>query len=447
MFFALLVPEPGGARARTRDRVADTVAIVAALLYGSVMMFLGDAARPGAIISWQADLAIGIACAGVLLVRRRFPLGVAVALLPFGTVSVTATGPIIVALFTVAIRRRPPIPILLGGLTVATGAVYFGLHADPASGIWLDLLMRALTSGLALGWGLFVRAYRRLTTSLREHAARLESEQRLREDRARLTERARIAREMHDVLAHRMSLISLHAGALEVRAAVSPDELTIAAGAIRGSAHQALEELRAVVGVPSGRPEPPQPGLADLPELIAGERAAGMTVDFHTDVAPEGPPSPLGRTAYRIVQEGLTNARRHGTSRAATVRMAGERGQVLRITIINPFAGTGESPPSTPPSHDQAPSVFGGRDATAGSRLHHGTGEQSSAALGQGLHGIREQVTTGGPGPHGAAERAGAIGGRGLHGIGERVALAGGRVTHGLSRGEFRLAVELPWPC
>ncbi|SDS17782.1 sensor histidine kinase [Actinoplanes derwentensis] len=387
MLLALLVPEPGGARTAVRDRVADAVAVVVALSYGTVMMVLGDATRPGAAIPWQTDLALGVACAGALLMRRRFPLAVAGALLPFGAVSVTATGPIVVALFTVAIRHRLPLVLLLGAINVGTSAVYFLLHANPEYGVWLDLLMRGLVSGVALGWGLFVQAYRRLTTSLRDSAARLEAEQQLREERARSTERARIAREMHDVLAHRMSLISLHAGALEVRADASPEERSIAAGAIRSSAHDALEELRTVVGVPSGRPEPPQPGLTDMSDLIISARAVGMTVDYQNSLSPDNPPPQLGRTAYRIVQECLTNARKHGTGPFASVHLFGAAGRGLRIIVTNPFHGTPGTDAGTPPS-----------------------------------------------------------GGRGLVGIGERVALAGGRVTHGPAHDEFRLEADLPWP-
>ncbi|MEV0897466.1 histidine kinase [Actinoplanes sp. NPDC049802] len=384
MLLALLVPDPGARGAAVRDRVADTVAIAFALVYGLGMMLLGDATRPGAPLPWIADVVVGVACAAALTLRRRRPLAVTAALLPFGAVSVTATGPIMVALFTAAIRSRPPVLALLGTANVATAGVYFTLHGDPAFDVWVDVVVRGVVTVAALGWGLFVQAYRRLTTSLREHAARLEAEQRLREDRARLTERARIAREMHDVLAHRMSLISLHAGALEVRGTVSPEELTLAAGAIRGSAHEALEELRAVVGVPSGRPEPPQPGLAGMDALVDSARDAGMAVDYTNELPPDGPPEVLGRTVYRIVQEGLTNARKHGTGPAATVRLAGAAGHALRVTIINPITGT---PSARPP--------------------------------GAGL---------------------------GLVGIGERVALAGGRVSHGPAGGFFHLDAELPWP-
>jgi signal transduction histidine kinase len=391
MLLHLLVPDPGSPQA-ARDRLADAIAITAALLYGSVMMLLGDARQPGAAIPWQVDLAVGVAGAAALLLRRRWPLAVVAGLLPFGAISVTVTGPIVVALFSAAIRLRLPVLLLLGAANIATGGIYYLLQDRPAYQIWVDFLVRFLITAAALGWGLFVQAYRRLTTSLREHAARLEAEQHLREEQARLAERARIAREMHDVLAHRMSLISLHAGALEVRATLRPEELTVAAGAIRSSAHEALEELRAVVGSTRGRPEPPQPGLADVDDLVAGVRAAGMEVGFDSAVPVDGPPVVLGRTAYRIVQEGLTNAHKHGSAPTAAVRMEGAAGQGLRITISNPISGTPTAP-----------------DRPA-------------------IHAV----------PAG--------GGLGLVGIGERVALAGGDVRYGAHDGVFRLEAELPWP-
>ena len=96
---------------------------------------------------------------------------------------------------------------------------------------------------------MFVRARRQLVVSLRDRAERAEAEQQLRVEQARQAERARIAREMHDVLAHRISLLSLHAGALEFRPDAPPEEVARAAGVIRASAHEALEDLREVIGV------------------------------------------------------------------------------------------------------------------------------------------------------------------------------------------------------
>ncbi len=105
---------------------------------------------------------------------------------------------------------------------------------------------------MILVWGMFVRARRQLVHSLRERARRAEAEQQLRVEQARHHERERIAREMHDVLAHRISLLSLHAGALEFRPDAPAVEVAKAAGVIRDSAHQALQDLREVIGVLRG---------------------------------------------------------------------------------------------------------------------------------------------------------------------------------------------------
>jgi len=390
LVFTLLVPDPvGSRRSAARDRLADAVAVTVALAYGSLMVPLGDATRDGAPLPWLADVGLGVLCCAALVLRRRWPVGLTLALLPVSTVSVMATGAAIVALFTVAIHRRGPVALALGVAYVAVVPVYFVLHDNPEFPVWVDLLVRAVTTSGALGWGMFVRAYRRLTESLREHADRLEADQQLRVDQARLTERARIAREMHDVLAHRMSLVSLHAGALEVRTDARPEEVAIAAGAIRASAHEALEELRGVIGVlregAVGRPEPPQPGLADLPVLVDSARAMGMTVGYTCAVPAGGPSVVLGRTAYRIVQEGLTNARKHAPGTAVRVLLDGGPGAELRIRISNPY-------PRQPP----------------------------------------------GPGVPGA--------GMGLVGVSERAALAGGQVVYGRQDDDFRLEARLPWP-
>jgi signal transduction histidine kinase len=388
MAFALLVPgPPGDPGSAARDRVADVVAVLCALLYGGVMMWLGDALKPGAAIPWPVDLIIGVLCAVPLLVRRRWPLRVCLALLPFGAISVMATGPILVALFTVAIRRPARLLLPLGIVHIGTSAVYFALQHDPPMALWVDLVMRGVTGLAAIGWGLFLRAYRNLTRSLRLQAHRAVTEQHLRVDQARLTERTRIAREMHDVLAHRMSMVSLHAGALEVRTDADPAEIARAAQMIRSSAHEALEELRTVIGVlrqaEPGRPEPPQPGLDDLADLLAGARTSGMNVDFVFTAPPPETPQMLGRTAYRLIQEALTNARKHAPGAEVEVVLDPTDHDELRILVTNP------------------------------------------------LHGRP------------AADVPGS--GTGLIGLGERVTLAGGRVEYGAERDRFRVEAWLPW--
>ncbi|MDG4826469.1 histidine kinase [Asanoa sp. WMMD1127] len=378
LLFALLVPEPPGAP--TRDRLADAIAVGGACAYGGLMLAIGDATRPGALVPWPVDAAIGAGCALALLARRRRPVALAAALIPVTAVSVLATGAALVALFTVAVRRRARVPLLLCAGYVAAGPAYHLLHGSPSFPLWMDIVARAGPAAAAIGWGLFVGA-------LRERAARMTAEQHLRVEQARLTERARIAREMHDVLAHRMSLVSLHAGALEVRTDARPEEIAIAAGAIRGSVHDALQELRTVIGVlregAAGRPEPPQPGFADVPDLVDGARATGMAVTYTCRVPEPGPSVVLGRTAYRVVQEGLTNAGKHAPGAAVRVVLDGAPGGDLLVRITNPL---GVAPATVPGA------------------------------------------------------------GMGLVGIAERVALVGGRVEHGPATDGFRLEARLPWP-
>jgi signal transduction histidine kinase len=246
---------------------------------------------------------------------------------------------------------------------------------------------------IALLWGMVVRSRRQLVVSLRERAERAESEQQLRVTQARTMERTRIAREMHDVLAHRISLLSLHAGALEIHPDAAPAEVAGAAGVIRASAHQALQDLREVIGVlrePAGddAPERPQPTLRELPALTEESRAAGVKVRLELRVdEPAQVPAGTGRAAYRIVQEGLTNARKHAPGATVRVRVAGAPGTGLTIDIRNP-ASVGARPAATIP----------------------GTGT-------------------------------------GLVGLAERATLAGGRLTSGRGAGgEFTLTAWLPWP-
>ena len=148
---------------------------------------------------------------------------------------------------------------------------------------------------------------------------------------------------MHDVLAHRLSLLSVHAGALEFRPDAPAEEVAEAAGVIRESARAALDELRGVIGVlrEDGREtltQPPQPTLADLADLVEESRSAGMrmTTDQAGDVAP---PVAVGRTAYRVVQEGLTNARKHAPGAAVTLTVEAHDGDLqVEIRSLAPVA-------------------------------------------------------------------------------------------------------------
>ena len=216
-----------------------------------------------------------------------------------------------------------------------------------------------LATGAVIAWGMFVRSRRQLVLSLRDRAERAEAEQQLRVEQARQHERARIAREMHDVLAHRISLLSLHAGALEFHPDAPPEEIARAAGVIRASAHDALEDLRTVIGVlraeaGDGDPEPPQPTLADLPALIEESREAGMQVRFECELAePAAVPAATGRSAYRIVQEGLTNARKHARGAAVEVTVEGTAGHRADDRDPQPAARRGRGGERDPRHRDR----------------------------------------------------------------------------------------------
>jgi signal transduction histidine kinase len=164
-----------------------------------------------------------------------------------------------------------------------------------------------------------------------------------------------------------------------------------AAAVIRASAHQALQDLREVIGVlredPAGEttPERPQPTLVSLCALADESRAAGVKVRLEVGIEPAAVPDGTGRTAYRIVQEGLTNARKHAPGTAVQVAIGGSAGAGLTVDVRNPWpvAGSAIVIPGT---------------------------------------------------------------GTGLIGLAERTTLAGGRLTHGRTGNDFVLSAWLPWP-
>ena len=152
------------------------------------------------------------------------------------------------------------------------------------------------------------------------------------------------------MLAHRLSLLSVHAGALEFNSDAPAEEVAEAAGVIRESARAALEELRGVIGVlredtGESLTQPPQPTLADLPVLVDESRAAGMRITARLELGEVTPPAALGRTAYRVVQEGLTNARKHAPGAAVTLVVDATGGDVrVEVRSLAPVSVASASP-------------------------------------------------------------------------------------------------------
>ncbi|UUW92635.1 sensor histidine kinase [Pimelobacter simplex] len=278
------------------------------------------------ILFW-IDIVVGLIAYVVVAYRRRWPVPIAVATIVMTPFSSLAAGPATLATVSLATRRRWWQVIAVGVLNLLGGWAYYWVQpmhdSDPW---WLTATVSVAVCAAILAWGMFIGSRRELIWTLRQRAETAEAERDLRATQARSNERARIAREMHDVLAHRISQISMHAGALTYREDLSADEMRSSVTVIQAKAHEALRDLREVLGVlreaEGGGPlTGPQPTYRDLDALIDDAREAGTAIEYDDRLAPDAGelPDAVGRTVYRIVQEGITNATKH--ARAATVRI------------------------------------------------------------------------------------------------------------------------------
>ncbi|ANH91911.1 MULTISPECIES: sensor histidine kinase [unclassified Streptomyces] len=333
-----------------------------------------------------AGVLFGLLCGSVLLVRRRWPIAVvlvAIAVTPAQMGFLMG----IVGLYTLATCELPRriIGALAGMSLLGTMIVTFVrvrqdmARGDFTIGDWF-VPFAAVTTSLGLTappllLGLYVGARRRLMESLRERADSLERELQLLAERAeeraewaRGEERTRIAREMHDVVAHRVSLMVVHAAALQAVARKDPEKAVKNAALVGDMGRQALTELREMLGVlrsgevperpaplrdpaalplvavgvaaaaaasrAAGEPGGDGPCLAELEELIGQSAAAGMVVDLSV----EGEARPYGaeieQTAYRVVQEALTNVHKHAAGAKTRVRLA-HRGAEIAMQVEN----------------------------------------------------------------------------------------------------------------
>lgn len=312
-------------------------ALIGALAWSELAIWQWREAR-----SWfWLDLALGLTCLVVAWWRREHPVVVTTVITLATAVSASAGGAATLALFSLATRRRWREIVPLAILSFVAGVVLtaFDPTVDVEAVIIYPLI--AVVVGFTIGWGMYVGSRRELLQSLRDRARTAETEQAARIAQARTAERARIAREMHDVLAHRISLVTMHAGALTYRSDLEPTQVRETAGLIRSTAHQAMVELREVLGVlredpGDAVPESPQPDASDLPTLFEEARDGGMhlLVDVE-DVDLATIPSTVGRTAYRVVQEALTNARKHAPDTLVQVRVGGRAGQALEMSVRN----------------------------------------------------------------------------------------------------------------
>lgn len=288
------------------------------------------------------DIVLGVACLAGVYWCRRWPVRFAVFAIVAGTVSTLGAGTPLVGVFAVAVHRRWQTTLAVAALAIAS--VFVSLALYPLPHFWFNAAIGVLLTAAVAGWGMFVRARRQVLASLRREVARERELATERDEAARRSERERIAREMHDVLAHRLSLLAVHAGALQFRPDAGPDEIARAAGVIRDSAHTALNELRSVISLArEAAPDSlrPQPTAADLPELIDESRRAGLSVAYHPSVDVGTLDPATGRTVYRIVQEALTNVRKHAPHARVRIELGGARGDGVTVTVHNDAAPAG----------------------------------------------------------------------------------------------------------
>ncbi|MGW4456794.1 sensor histidine kinase [Streptomyces albidoflavus] len=371
-------PEGRPARRGPRDWAADFVCFAVAVVIGltGLDVLQQHPGLPAGVA--VADQVVGaLACAAVW-VRRRYPLGFAVATAVVAVVAQTAGGAAVVALFTLAVHRPFRQVAWVSAFSLATAPLTFWLYPEPGLNTLAAVVFAAVLLSATVGWGMYVRSRRLLLESLRERARRAEAEAELRAAQAQRLAREAIAREMHDVLAHRLTLLSVHAGALEFRPDAPTAEIARAAGVIRDSAHDALQDLRAIIGVLRTGDDTdgarPQPTLDALGDLLDEARAGGTPLTLDRRVTdPADVPAALGRTVYRIVQECLTNARKHAPGAPVTVTLTGGPGEGLSVEVAN-FAPAGPVPPV--PGSGQGLIGLTERAALAGGRLTHGPGPE-----------------------------------------------------------------------
>jgi signal transduction histidine kinase len=288
-------------------------------------------------------MAFGIGLAMLVLIRRANPYP----LLALGTLAWAVMGApwgLMVAGYTIAARPRRPrgVGVLLGVLALVVLARM--LVVSEVSALFA-VVVTVLVVGVPVLLGLWIGIRRALIAHLRDEAERLEREQLLDAERAKAQERARIAREMHDVVAHRVGLMVLHAGALEV--SLADPAAAQQAALVRQTGREALQELRDILGILREGEDrallDPQPTLADLDRLVQQSRDTGMAVSVAVDGTRRQLPATVERTAYRLVQEALTNVHRHAANAATEVGVRYGR-EELEVAVRNARPADGPHP-------------------------------------------------------------------------------------------------------
>ncbi|WUD86167.1 histidine kinase [Streptomyces sp. NBC_00503] len=349
-----------------------------------------------------ASYAMTVLAVVPLVWRRRAPVAVLVAVLTLGGVyklAVDGPGqPIpyagLIAFYTVALLSTARVRLAVAGLTVVAVALSVGWNTGTARELLFTLFVTA--AAYALGRLQYTRqAY---TSAVEDRAAQLERANRIEAEQAAARERARIAREMHDILSHAVSIMIVQAEAGPVAVRRAPERAEAAFEAIAETGRDAMAQLRTMLGVlrtdggAAAAPRRPQPGIEELAGLLERVRGSGLEVGYERTGAVRPLPAALEATVHRVVQESLTNVVKHaGASRVAVRLEYGPRDLAVTVTDDGRGPGGGGGGPGT----DRA----------------GGGGRGAAASGGHGLIGIRERAAAhggtaqSGPGPDGRGFR------------------------------------------
>lgn len=296
---------------------------------------------------------VSLALLPVMWARRSVP--VALVLAALSAVSPGATPAATSAVLQIA-RWSPLRTAVLVAAASAVAHAVQGLWRPPAFPYGWWLLCDVAVHAALLGWGAYLQARAQLLADLRARARRAEADREQALETARSGERNRIAAEMHDALGHRLSLLAATAGAIEYRPDAPPEQLAAAAGRVRTGAAEALEDLRRLVRLLRGGVDQlaPPPTLRDIPGLVDAARSVGTTVvlDRSDDRVTAGqddvePSPPVTTAAYRVVQEGLTNARRHAPGAAVRVTVTTTADEVRVVVADDGPARAAAAEPGT----------------------------------------------------------------------------------------------------
>lgn len=325
-------------------------------------------------------LALSVVAALVPLV---FPLGNTFAFIALATLLARRRGPAtwwaaaLTTLTSVTVVVRDAMASPIGASVVKTLLAPSGTPTDVDIEVpyWAVVVFAALGIGIAVGLGLLVRAMRMSHEAREDVEEERQISSRLGDEVARSSERERIAREVHDVMGHRLSIIALHAGVLESASQVSPDgdpRVRDSAHLVRESAVAAVDDLHSLLDLlrePSGAGAAPLP-LTQLPQVVAESVQAGQAVvsSIFVEDADRADPN-LSRAVHRIVQEILTNARRHAPGQTVTLAVSGSPTSGIVVDATNPM------PPgatSTPQGSLRGLAGLAERVELLGGTLHHG---------------------------------------------------------------------------